>query len=279
MADAAETARGPEADEPRLTIVEFDQAALVRTPAGQHFAPFVGSVEIPRAQYGLPALLHSALGQRDEIPAAALEQLGALRDRPALGNRAVVQQLRAVSAESVQDQRSGAVHAVHKVSLPVVVPKWARTLPICDRLYRHHLGPRPGGVPRRPAEDLQLSNIQLSCRGGGTAGDARRGVPEMVADYPEPMLFGALPAWGLYVRHAAELKVRDLALRLDQADARPAVHLDDVQASELVGIHLNPAAVPADWLLAGTSGVHLRDCDGFDAARVIPAAGQLPSGA
>ena len=95
------------------------------------------------------------------------------------------------------------------------------------------------GLPGHPVSEVRLEGIQIYSRGGGTAADAARPVPEMVRDYPEPMLFGRLPAWGLYARHAAGLQLRDISLRLLAPDARPAVVLDDV------------------------SGLRTRDCDGL----------------
>ncbi len=125
------------------------------------------------------------------------------------------------------------------------------------------------GLPGHPVGDLQLAGISLHCRGGGTAGDARRDVPEMPADYPEPFLFGPLPSWGLYARHAAGLVVRDLTLHLLTTDARPAVHLEDVTASQLDGVHLLPVSGPTDWSLADTKSLRLRNCDGFEETRVV----------
>jgi hypothetical protein len=84
------------------------------------------------------------------------------------------------------------------------------------------------GLPGHPVTDIHLSGIQLHSRGGGTAADAARAVPEMPADYPEPMLFGPLPSWGIYVRHAARIQLRDITLRLLGPDARPPVVLEDV---------------------------------------------------
>jgi parallel beta-helix repeat protein len=84
------------------------------------------------------------------------------------------------------------------------------------------------GLPGHPVTDIHLSGIQLHSRGGGTADDAARAVPEMPADYPEPMLFGPLPSWGIYVRHAARIQLRDITLRLLGPDARPPVVLEDV---------------------------------------------------
>ncbi len=68
------------------------------------------------------------------------------------------------------------------------------------------------------------------------------GVIDLIRDYPEPMLFGRLPSWGLYARHATGLQLRDISLRLLAPDARPAVALDDV------------------------SGLRVRDCDGLENA-------------
>lgn len=119
------------------------------------------------------------------------------------------------------------------------------------------------GLPGHPVADVSLSGIRLLSRGGGTREDAARTVPEMVRDYPEPMLFGPLPAWGLYVRHAARLQLRDVTLQLAGADARPAVELDDVQEPDLAGLRLSGAAGKDEWVLSGVTGLRARDCDGL----------------
>jgi len=125
------------------------------------------------------------------------------------------------------------------------------------------------GLPGHPVGDLRLADIELRCRGGGTRDDARRSVPEMADDYPEPFLFGPLPSWGLYARHAAGLVVSRLTLHRRRADARPAVHLEDVTASRLDGVHLHPIPSRTDWSLANTQSLHLRGCDGFEETRVV----------
>lgn len=118
------------------------------------------------------------------------------------------------------------------------------------------------GLPGHPVRDVRLSGIQLHCRGGGTADDARRIVPELEQDYPEPMLFGRLPAWGLYVRHAAGLYLRDLALHLLQSDRRPAVQLEDVVGADVSGVCLPSGAAKTDWVVTDSRSLRLRDCDG-----------------
>jgi polygalacturonase len=123
------------------------------------------------------------------------------------------------------------------------------------------------GVPGHPVTDVRLAGIQLHSRGGGTKADAARQVPEMVSDYPEPMLFGPLPAWGLYVRHAARIQLRDITLHLSEPDARPAVEFDDVVAADLGGLRLPGGANADHWVMKGVTGLRALDCDGLPPAR------------
>lgn len=118
------------------------------------------------------------------------------------------------------------------------------------------------GVPGHPVADVQLAGIQLHCRGGGTAADAGRTVPELIRDYPEPMLFGPLPAWGVYVRHAARIQLRDITLAVLGAEARPAIELDDVVVADLAGIRLPGEKSEGEWVMTGVTGLRVRDCDG-----------------
>lgn len=118
------------------------------------------------------------------------------------------------------------------------------------------------GLPGHPVTDLRLSGIQVYSQGGGTREDAGRSVPEMPEGYPEPMLFGTLPAWGIYIRHAARVQLRDITLRLLQADARPAVELDDVAGADFAGVRL-PAISAGDWIVKDVSALRAVDCDGL----------------
>jgi hypothetical protein len=119
------------------------------------------------------------------------------------------------------------------------------------------------GLPGHPVTDVRLSGIRLHSRGGGTAADAAREVPEMVRDYPEPMLFGPLPVWGLYVRHAERIQVRDVSLHLQVGDARPAIELDDVRAADFAGVRLPGSPSQEAWVLTGGTALRTRDCDGL----------------
>jgi len=121
------------------------------------------------------------------------------------------------------------------------------------------------GLPGHPVTDVRLAGIRLHSRGGGTQVDAGRTVPEMVRDYPEPMLFGSLPAWGIYIRHAARIQLSDITLGLGGAEARPAVELDDVASAEVSGLRLPARYSTSDWVMKGVTGLRVRDCDGLPA--------------
>ncbi|HEX8302098.1 rhamnogalacturonidase [Sphingomonas sp.] len=85
------------------------------------------------------------------------------------------------------------------------------------------------GLSDAPVEDVSISNVRLAYTGGGTAQEAARDVPEARDSYPEPSMFGVLPAHGLYVRHARGLRIDGLEISTATPDARPAIILDDVE--------------------------------------------------
>jgi polygalacturonase len=71
-------------------------------------------------------------------------------------------------------------------------------------------------------------------------------VPEMPREYPEPSIFGILPAYGLYARHVEGLKLTAVTLKYKIEDKRPAVVLDDVKNASLAKLSVMTAPqVPA----------------------------------
>jgi hypothetical protein len=65
---------------------------------------------------------------------------------------------------------------------------------------------------------------------------------------------GTLPAFGFYGRHAERLTLRDVEFTFEQADARPAIVLDDVQGAIIDGV---TSPKPLDSVLA------THDCSGI----------------
>lgn len=92
------------------------------------------------------------------------------------------------------------------------------------------------GLPGYDVENVILDNLILSFRGGGTAEDAARQLEERPTAYPEFSMFGVLPAYGFFARHARGLKFSNVMLRYEGSDARPAFVFDDVREVEMRGI-------------------------------------------
>ncbi|MDG5496347.1 glycosyl hydrolase family 28-related protein [Niveispirillum sp. BGYR6] len=82
------------------------------------------------------------------------------------------------------------------------------------------------GLPEQPVEEVTLQDIRITYAGGLDA--VADPVPEKPDAYPEPSMFGTLPSYGLYVRHARGLHLRDIHLSTLSPDGRPAVWLEDV---------------------------------------------------
>lgn len=85
------------------------------------------------------------------------------------------------------------------------------------------------GLNGHDIEDVRLSNITIRYQGGGTKADAAREVPENEKNYPEPSMFGVIPAYGFYVRHARGVVFDNIDVSFDKTDERPAFVLDDVK--------------------------------------------------
>jgi len=78
------------------------------------------------------------------------------------------------------------------------------------------------GLAGHDIEDVKLSNIRIHYKGGGTREDAAREVQENEKSYPEPSMFGVIPAYGFYVRHVNGIAFDNVNVSYEKDDARPA---------------------------------------------------------
>ena len=106
------------------------------------------------------------------------------------------------------------------------------------------------GVPGLDVEDVRLSGIRIVYRGGLSLDQVakqpadivnafffRGGVPprepfatpEREKEYPEPSMFGIVPAYGFFIRHAAGIDLSDIRVSYSKEDTRPAFVLEDVK--------------------------------------------------
>ena len=70
-------------------------------------------------------------------------------------------------------------------------------------------------------------------------------VPEFPDKYPESAMFGILPSYGFYMRHAAGLTMNNVQVRCDNADERPSIIFDDVKALDMDGFRAGTASSPS----------------------------------
>lgn len=85
-----------------------------------------------------------------------------------------------------------------------------------------------GGLPGHKVENINIEDCDILLY--GSINDTEyiyHDVPENEKKYPEFDCFGITPAYGLYVRHAGNVTVRNLKIRMKNADVRPAIVLED----------------------------------------------------
>jgi polygalacturonase len=98
------------------------------------------------------------------------------------------------------------------------------------------------GIPGHAIEDVKLSNIFIETVGGAPAEAARMQPPELENKYPEPNMFGPMPALGFFLRHVRNVEMSHVEIATASADARPAFSLVDVERADFFAITAPRAA-------------------------------------
>ena len=83
------------------------------------------------------------------------------------------------------------------------------------------------GIPDARIEDVSLSNIHIYYQGGYTEEDGKRIPPEEERTYPEPWMFGTIPAKGFFIRHAKGITLSDVHFHYNKPDGRPLFVTND----------------------------------------------------
>ncbi len=92
------------------------------------------------------------------------------------------------------------------------------------------------GIPGHPVRNVTLENIRLRFAGGVQETVAVADVPEREAAYPGTPMFGTLPAYGFFCRHAENVRLHNLDLEFVKDDVRPAIVCDDVAELDLFSL-------------------------------------------
>ncbi len=106
------------------------------------------------------------------------------------------------------------------------------------RTEKNPLKAMPGvviaGMPDQIISNIKLKNMVIKLPGGAEKALAKisidnlKDIPEKANSYPEYSMFGELPAWGVFIRHARNVEFTGLSITAANADYRTAIVLDDV---------------------------------------------------
>ncbi|MCK4749104.1 MAG: glycoside hydrolase, partial [Bacteroidales bacterium] len=91
------------------------------------------------------------------------------------------------------------------------------------------------GIPGHPIRNIQLSNLMLEFSGGVKTPVNPSDIPEMEDHYPECTMFGELPAYAIYIRHAENISISNSRVWCVEKDARPPFYSEDVMGLDLRG--------------------------------------------
>ncbi len=78
----------------------------------------------------------------------------------------------------------------------------------------------------------------MELEGGGTLDDLHKEIEEKAAEYPDGDMFGTLPAYGFYIRHATNITFDGIQITTKNADLRPALYLDDVKWGNFSNLYI-----------------------------------------
>jgi polygalacturonase len=92
------------------------------------------------------------------------------------------------------------------------------------------------GIPGHPIQDVKISNLYMQHKGGGTAEQARRIPPEEIDKYPDPGMFGAMPAQGFFLRHIRNIEMSHVEIAPIANDVRPSFVLTDVERADFLAV-------------------------------------------
>ncbi len=120
------------------------------------------------------------------------------------------------------------------------------------------------GIPGYSIENVVFENIKVTYPGRASKGMAYvpinrlKQVPENIKNYPEFDMFGELPAWAFYVRHANSLTFKNVTLNLKNEDFRPAFVFDGVNGLKMDNVDL-PTSNKKEIILNLSHNIQLDD--------------------
>jgi hypothetical protein len=120
------------------------------------------------------------------------------------------------------------------------------------------------GLPNKKVTGVTIGNVEIKHPGGGNRLYAEvplkalDSIPELPAKYPDFSMFKELPAWGIYIRHASDVKFTDISLKTEKKDFRNPVVLHDVHNSRFTGVSVQQQSKSDVFHLYQTTNVNTK---------------------
>lgn len=92
------------------------------------------------------------------------------------------------------------------------------------------------GIPGYEIKDIKMSNVYIQHQGGDYASQVGIVPPENVEKYPDPGMFGPMPAQGFFFRHVRNLELSHVEVAPMNPDPRPAFALQEVNRADFIAV-------------------------------------------
>jgi len=102
------------------------------------------------------------------------------------------------------------------------------------------------GIADHPIEDVKISDVYLHQQGGAGQAMAAIQPPIKESAYPDPGIYGDLPATGFYFRHVRNLEMSNVEIATETADARAAFCLQDVEDADFFRVRVPKGSTTFD---------------------------------
>jgi len=120
-----------------------------------------------------------------------------------------------------------------------------------------------GGMPDQMITNVKLKDIVIKSSGGADKASAKisidnlKDIPEKADSYPEYNMFGNLPSWGVFIRHATNIQIQGLSIAIRKADFRTAIVLDDVHQSGFKKLNVKEPQPKKKIFIANSSEIKI----------------------
>jgi len=120
------------------------------------------------------------------------------------------------------------------------------------------------GLPGHDIEDIKLTNIKIYYRQMDSAiSKIQVAVPEHEKTYPEPNKMGIMPAYGFFIRHAANIEMNNVEISYMGSETRPAMYIEDVKGLQLRNVKPQPVAGQPLMVMKDVTDVVIKDSRGL----------------